>query len=354
MSLFAKTIALGGRAIGDGHPCFVAAEIGINHNGDMALARRAIQAAVEAGADGVKFQNYETADFLADDTLQYTYQSQGREVTESQLAMFKRCELSEAQLRELKAYCDELGTVFFSTPTSARGVEILKRLNSPLVKNGSDFLPHLDLIRTMARSGMPTVLSTGMATVGEIDDAVEAFGQAGGRDLIVLHCTSSYPTPPCDINLRRIPTLRATYGVLSGFSDHSEGTAAAVGAVVLGACFVEKHFTVDRGLPGPDHRFSSDPQEFAELVRAIRAVEEALGSERIRPTPSEAAGRASYRLSCLAAEALPAGTRLDAAHIVFRRPGTGIAPKQAADLQGMVLRRAVPKGHVFQWGDFHE
>lgn len=347
-----RLFQIAGRSIGPSHPCFIAAEIGLNHNGDMNLARQAIEAAAAAGADGVKFQNYATADFLEDNTLTYTYQSQGKEITESQWAMFKRCELSDAQLEELKDHCERVGVVFFSTPTSEAGVRTLQRLETPLIKNGSDFLTHLELIRVMATTGKPTVLSTGMATVAEIDDAVNAFRQAGGQDLLLLHCTSSYPTPAADINLKRIPILAETFGCLSGFSDHSEGTTAAVGARVLGACFIEKHFTLDKNLPGPDQRFSSDPAEFHELVKAIRTVEAAMGTSQLGPTPSESLGRISFRLSCLATDNLSAGTPLQRQHIAYRRPGTGIPPKLGEAILGLTLKHSVPRGHIFTWKDF--
>jgi N-acetylneuraminate synthase/N,N'-diacetyllegionaminate synthase len=345
-------ISVAGRMIGPSHPCFIAAEIGLNHNGDMDLAFRSIEAAAAAGADGVKFQSYSTDDFLADDTLTYTYQSQGCEITESQREMFKRCELNDSQLAELKAHCDHVGVVFFSTPTSASGVAALAKLGAPLVKNGSDFLTHLELIRHMANTEMLAVLSTGMATVAEVDDAVRAFRQAGGTNLLLLHCTSSYPTPPAEVNLRRIPVLSETFDCLSGFSDHSEGIAAAVGARVLGACFIEKHFTLDRDLPGPDHRFSSDPAEFGELVRAVRMVEQALGSGQLGPTQSESQGRTGFRLSCVATEDLSEGTVLRQEHMAFRRPGIGMPPKLSSSIVGMELKRPVARGAAFVWEDF--
>jgi N-acetylneuraminate synthase/N,N'-diacetyllegionaminate synthase len=245
-----------------------------------------------------------------------------------------------------------VGIIFFSTPTSELGVRSLQKLQSPLIKNGSDFLTNLDLIRVMARTGIPTVLSTGMAVVGEIDDAVTAFREAGGENLILLHCTSSYPTPPADINLRRIQTLAATFGCLAGFSDHSEGPTAAVGAVALGACFIEKHFTLDKTLPGPDHRFSMDPRDLREFVSAIRTIEVGLGTSQLGPTPSEALGRSDFRLSCLARCDLAAGTRLTLEHLVYKRPGTGIPPKHGAWLLDLTLRRDVRRGHIFSWSDF--
>src|SRR5205823_10440934 len=180
----------------------------------------------------------------------------GTAVTESQFEMFKRCELSSEHLDELRDHCEQRGAVFFSTPTSVNGINELVRLGVPLLKNGSDYLVHLPLIRAMAQTGLPTVVSTGMATRVEIEDAVNAFRQAGGRDLILLHCTSSYPTPSEDVHLRRIPALAAAFDCPVGFSDHSEGNVAGIGAVALGACFLEKHFTIDKNLSGPDHRFS--------------------------------------------------------------------------------------------------
>jgi N-acetylneuraminate synthase/N,N'-diacetyllegionaminate synthase len=330
----------------------LAAEVGINHNGDMALARQMIDAAAEAGADAVKFQNYRTEDFLSDRSLTYEYLSQGKPVVEPQFDMFKRCELPRGALGELRDHCERRGVIFFSTPTSPAGVEELVRVGAPLLKNGSDYLVHLPLIRAMARSGLPTVLSTGMATLAEIDDAVRAFREAGGRDLIVLHCTSSYPTPPGEVHLRKIPALASALGCPVGLSDHTEGIIAAVGAVALGACFLEKHFTLDRYLPGPDHRFSATPEEFRALVGAVRTLERNLGDSPVGPTPSEAEGRKGFRLSCVAVRDLSAGHRLTDADLAFRRPGTGLPPAAAAWVVGRTLGRAVRAGQVFQPEDF--
>ncbi len=202
----------------------------------------------------------------------------------------------------------------------------------------------------MARTGLPTVISTGMATVEDIEDAVNAFREAGGNELIV-HCTSSYPTPAGDVNLRKIPAIAERFGCLVGFSDHTEGTAAATAAVALGACFVEKHFTLDRNLPGPDHRFSSDPRELADLVRSVRAVETMLGTSVIGPTSSEERGRSDYRLSCVAACDLPKGHRLLEQDVAFRRPGTGLLPRDVATLLNRTLKRAVGEGTVLQTCD---
>jgi N-acetylneuraminate synthase/N,N'-diacetyllegionaminate synthase len=203
----------------------------------------------------------------------------------------------------------------------------------------------------MARTGLPTVISTGMATREDIDDAVQAFRDAGGRDLILLHCTSAYPTPAEDVNLRKIPALAQTYDCLVGFSDHTDGIAAAVGAVTLGACFIEKHFTLDKNLPGPDHRFSSDPAEFRALVSAVRFVEEAMGSAEVGFAASEAVNRRDARLSCVARHDLSAGHTLVLEDIAFRRPGTGLPPKMARDLVGKKLERDVRSGSLLEIAD---
>lgn len=352
--MFDKVISIGSQSIGVGHPCFVVAEVGINHNGDMNLAHKTIDAAISAGANGVKFQNYATEDFLENATLTYTYYNDGQKIIESQWDMFKRCELSEEELIELKKHCDQKNIIFFSTPTSPSGLNLLKRLNVPLLKNGSDFLTHLNFIRLMAESRIPTILSTGMATAGEIDDAVLAFREAGGKALVLLHCTSSYPTPAQDINLRRIPTLFHTFGCLAGFSDHSVGVTAAVGSVILGSCLIEKHFTFDRSLQGPDHSFSSNPHEFHQLVQAVRDIEVSLGNSQLGVTKSENEGRRNFRLSCQATVGLKAGTRLSSEHIGCRRPGTGFPPKYRDQLSGLVLKRDVLRGHIFTWKDFNE
>lgn len=332
--------------------CLLVAEIGINHNGDMDLAEVMIRAAVQSGADAVKFQNYRTEDFLSDHDLKYTYRNQGVTVTESQFAMFKRCELSTADLRRLKRCCDAEGVGFLSTPTGKEGVDVLVELGTMGIKNGSDFLGNLDLIAHMARTGLPVILSTGMATEDEIAAAVGAFRAAGGRDshLALLTCTSSYPTAAEAVHLRRMPEMARRFGVRTGFSDHTAGWEAAVAAACLGACMIEKHFTSDRGLPGPDQWFSSDPAEFRELSRRVREAEMILGQARLGPTAAEQAAREQYRLGCVAARPLPAGTILTRDDVVFRRPAAGLPPSEVGMLLGRRLVISVEAGAPLGWG----
>ncbi len=347
-----KVISLGEKKVGEGAPCFLVAEVGINHNGDLALAKKSIDAAAHAGADAVKFQNYRTEDFILDPALTYTYLSQGKEKTESQKEMFKRCEFSFAQWQELKNYCDAQQIIFFSTPSSEATLQDLVQLQVPLLKNGSDYLGHLPLIRAMAKTKIPTVLSTGMAVFEEMQEAVDAFCEAGGTRLILLHCTSSYPTPAGEVNLHKIAELRRVFQCPIGFSDHSAGIIAAMGAVALGACFIEKHFTLDKTLAGPDHSFSSDPSEFSDLVQAVRTLEKNMGVSTLGPTLSEQTGRRDFRLSCVAASDLSKGKKILQSDVVFRRPGTGFSPKSLPEIEGKFLKRDLKAGEVFKPEDF--
>jgi N-acetylneuraminate synthase/N,N'-diacetyllegionaminate synthase len=203
----------------------------------------------------------------------------------------------------------------------------------------------------MARTGLPTVISTGMATAADIDDAVSAFRSAGGKELILLLCTSSYPTPPSDVHLRKLLTLAQTFGCLVGFSDHTDGVTAAIGSVALGACFIEKHFTLDKNLPGPDHKFSSDLSEWRQLAHGVRTIEAALGSTTLAPSVSEITARREYRLSCAASRALPVGHRLEDNDIVFLRPGYGVPPKERAWLIHATLKRPMARGQIFVCDD---
>ncbi len=325
---------------------FIAAEAGLNHNGDLKLAHQLIDLAAAAGADGIKFQNYRTEDFLSDHTLTHCYVSRGQEVEESQFAMFKRCELSREWIQELADHCREKAICFFSTPTNLEGLADLVKAGAPLIKNGSDYLQNLPLIRGMAQTGLPTVLSTGMATLAEMDDAVRAFRESGGKKLLLLHCTSAYPTLPKDAHLRKIPALQAAFGCPVGLSDHSHGIVNAVASVALGACFVEKHFTYDKNALGPDHAFSCDPAELSELVKSIRIVEQSLGSSRLGPADGESHSRETFRLSCVTKTALPAGHILSEQDLAFRRPGGGLPPKFSGLLVGRSLRLHLPSGSV--------
>ena len=348
-----KTLKIGNLSVGNGHPAYIVAEIGLNHNGDMDLAKETISAAADAGANSVKFQNYITEDFISDRNLIYKYISQGKEVEEPQYEMFKRYEISRSDLEQIAEYCRQNKVGFHSTPTNIEGVKLLFELGVPVLKNGSDYLVNLPLIRTMGETGLPTIISTGMATLGEIDDAVRVFRETGNDKLILLHCTSSYPTPSNEVNIRRVKTLADAFGSLTGFSDHTEGVTAAVLSIAYGACWIEKHFTLDRKLPGPDHCFSSNPEEMRQLVNAIREAERMLGTTDVSPTKSERSSRSSFRLSCAAKKDMAKGEMITPGDIVFTRPGDGISPSQSEFLVGMKLRRPITEGELFNTSHFH-
>ncbi len=320
--------------------CLIVAEVGLNHNGSVELAHRMLDAIADAGADAAKFQCYRTSDFIGDRTLLY----QGR----SQYQMFRDYELPDEAWPELKAHCTDIGIMFFATPTSEERLERLLKVGVPMLKNGSDYLGHLPLIRAMARSGLPTVLSTGMATEAEISDAVRAFIGVNGGELTLLHCTSAYPAAPDAVNLRRMQTLKARYSLPVGFSDHTIGTTAAVAAVALGARMVEKHFTLDQGMDGPDHHFSANRIGLRRLVDSIRLVEDMLGSAEIDPGEADGQARHEFMLSCVAARDLPAGHQLERDDIAFRRPGDGLAPKHAPRLLGQRLTDPVSAGELLR------
>lgn len=341
-------IRVGNRSIGGAAPTFLVAEIGVNHNGDVSLAKESIDAAIESGADAVKFQSYRTEDFILDRSLTYSYSTAGRQMTESQFEMFKRYEFGNITWKELKAYCDEKGIIFHSTPSSERGIQDLVELKVPLLKNSSDYLTNLPIIRAMGRTGLPTVISTGISKLSDIAEAVDAFRDTGNDKLILLHCTSSYPTSPENVHLRKILTLQRVFECPVGLSDHSEGITAAVGAVALGAVLVEKHFTIDKNLPGPDHRFSSDPKEFKELVSEIRKVEKMLGRYTIAPAVSEKQAMKDFRLSCVATMDLRKGHILTRNDIAFCRPGTGVPPKDVKWLIGRRVKDNLKVGDVIR------
>lgn len=351
---FKQVINIGSSTIGNDHPAYIVAEIGINHNGDINLAKEAIKAAKAAGVDAVKFQNYQTEDFISDKNLTYEYLSQGKKIVESQFEMFKRCELSQDDLIELINYCKEINIDIHSTPTNEQGVKLLAELGVSVLKNGSDYLAHLPLIRAMGETGLPTVLSTGMATLGEIDDAVRVFKETGNEQLVLLHCTSSYPTKAEDVHLNKITSFKSAFNTLVGLSDHTYGVVSAILSTYFGVCWIEKHFTLDKSLAGPDHHFSADPIEMSELVKSVRFAEKALGSSVIEPTHAEAYSRTNFRLSCISAKPLDVGHVLTKNDIRFQRPGTGFLPKEAKLILGIKLKRAIKAGYIFTRKDFYE
>jgi len=324
--------------------CTVVAEAGLNHNGSLARALEMVNAAADAGCDAFKVQAYTAAEFVGPDET-YTYlerptEGPMRRVTERQRDMFDRCALKPSDLVTIHAECQRRKLHLFVTATDEQWVARVKALRGGLVvlKVGSDDIIHLPLLRVVAASGLPVVLSTGMASPPEIERALEVV-----RPLVLMHCVSLYPTPPTHVNLLRMVTL-AKYGHPIGYSDHSEGTLAAMMAVAIGASMVEKHFTLDRRLPGPDHWFSATPEDMKALVTGVRVATFMRGTGQVAPAKQEAAMRAIARRSVVLAQDLPVGTVLRQEHLAYRRPGTGMLPGAEYPLLGRQAARAFAAG----------
>ncbi len=338
------TVNVGSWTIGSGQPCFIIAEAGVNHNGDLELACRLVDAAQAAGADAVKFQTFQAGQLVTPDAPKAAYQRQATDAGESQFAMLKRLELTADMLRTLRDRCVEQGILFLSTPFDEASADLLDQLGVPLFKISSGDVTNIPFLTYLAGKGKPLILSTGMACLGEVEGAVRAIRDAGNDDLILLHCVSRYPADPAEANLRAMQTMRAAFGAPVGYSDHTPGIEVPLAAVALGACVIEKHFTLDRSLPGPDHRASLLPDELEAMVRGIRTVEAALGHGRKEPAPGEAETARVARRSLVAAQDIPTGTVLTAAHIALKRPGTGLPPGMRPYLIGRTARMDIPAG----------
>jgi N,N'-diacetyllegionaminate synthase len=319
----------------------IIAEAGVNHNGDMDLAHRLVDAAADAGADIVKFQTFSADRLVTADARKAEYQREGTAADESQYAMIKRLELSRPAHIELIERCRSRGIAFFSTAFDEQSVDLLVDLGLEWFKVASGEITNLPLLRRIGREGKPVILSTGMATLGDIESAMAVLENAGTRRdrITVLHCNTEYPTPMADVNLRAMLSIGDAFGVRIGYSDHTPGTEVAIAAVALGASIIEKHFTLDRTLPGPDHKASLEPTELKAMVQAIRNIEQALGDGIKRPTASESKNIAVARKSLVAARAIRAGEIFDATNLGVKRPGTGVSPM----LWDEVIGRKAPR-----------
>lgn len=343
------SIEISGRKIGPGHPCFIIAEAGVNHNGNLDLALKLVDAAAATGADAVKFQTFRADHLVTKDSPKAEYQIRATGDAGTQYEMLKRLELTEDDHRALIARCKSRGVLFLSTPFDEESCDFLESLELPAFKLPSGDLTNLPFLAHVARKGKPIILSTGMATLQEIDAAVETFAQSGNNRLILLQCVSEYPADPTEANLRVMASMRASFGFPVGFSDHTPGITVSITAAALGACVVEKHFTLNREMPGPDHRASLEPAELAEMVCGIRVAESALGDGEKRPGVGEVATARAARKSLVAACDIPAGTILGPEHIAIKRPGTGISPGMRVRLLGRKMRISVPSGTLIDW-----
>jgi N-acetylneuraminate synthase len=330
---------------------YVIAEIGVNHNGDPDMARQMIDVAKSAGADAVKFQTFNPAKLVTSRAEKAAYQTANDGRAESQREMLERLVLSKNDLLAIADYTRATGLEFLSTPFDADSAALLDSLDVAAFKISSGDLTALDYLRTLARYGRPMILSTGMGSLVETAEAVTAISEAGDPPLALLHCVSNYPAAPEAANLRAIDTLEQAFQVPVGWSDHTLGEAVAVAAVARGAVIVEKHFTLDKSLPGPDHKASLSPEELQSYIAAIRTVELALGDGIKRPHPSELPTIAAARRSLILNRDMAAGEVIGEADIVTLRPGHGLAPKHRVHVIGRTMQAARPQGHVLSWSD---
>lgn len=319
------TFSIDGRKIGNNFPPYCIAEIGINHNGSLVQAKKMIEVAKNAGADAVKFQTFKAEEFCGDPKQIFTYKSKGKEVSETMLEMFKRYELPEEDWVEIKAYSNKVGITFFSTPQNKSDLEILQKVGVPAIKIGSDDFTNLPLIRDYKETGLPIILSCGMSNLSEVHQALQAVNWFEGYPVALLLCTSQYPTPPEDVNVLKLKTLQNSFpGLLTGFSDHTEGSLAASLAVSLGAKIFEKHFTLDKQFEGPDHWFSADPKELSEWVKNIRYADMMLGDPIIEPTKAELLNKMEFQRVIVASIEINSGDVFTEDNLEMRRVAGGI------------------------------
>jgi N,N'-diacetyllegionaminate synthase len=346
-----EKLKIGTRFIGPGEPAFIVAEIGSNHNGDMELCRRLIVEAKRCGADAVKFQSWTKKSLVsrAEYERNTRYAAAANVTTLEQ--EIEKYQLTPEQHHEVARYCKDAGICFFSSCFSKDEVDLLESLNVPAFKIASMDVNHLLMLEYVGSKRRPVVLSTGLATLGEIERAVMTLREAGAPSIALLHCLSIYPSPPEIVNLRNMATLQTSFDVPVGYSDHTIGTSIPLAAIALGACMIEKHFTLDKNLEGWDHAISADPAELTTLAREAQNVFAALGSSTRSLTPDQFAKRNVFRRRLVLTRPVKAGQKLTLADFEFKRPGTGINPDEFRYVVGRVLNRDLECEQELEWAD---
>jgi N,N'-diacetyllegionaminate synthase len=341
-----KSLSIGTSRIGPGERCFILAEAGVNHNGSIELAKQLVSAALEAGADAVKFQTFQADKLVTTDAEMADYQRRNTRDHSNQYDMLKQLELTHEEFIEIKSYADARGILFLSTPHDEESADFLEELDVPCFKIASGDVSNIPLLRKVALKGRPVILSTGMAYFSEVEAAVRTIEQADNSNLILLHCVSDYPAQPASCNLRAMDTLAQAFGYPVGFSDHTLGFEVTLAAVARGARLIEKHLTLDKTMAGPDHKASSDPIEFAAMVKAVRVVESALGDGVKAPVFSELEMRRVATKVVVAARPIPAGRAIVAEDLTLRRSSEGLDPAYMTLIIGRKLRRDIDVNSV--------
>lgn len=339
-------IRVGAKTIGDNQPVFIIAEAGVNHNGDLKIAKKLVDAAVEAKVDAIKFQTFHAEQLATQKAPKAKYQERMGDRRENQYAMLKKLELGAEDFEELGAYCKKKGIIFLSTPFDFSSVELLESLGIELYKVGSGDLDNLPLLELVASKKKPIILSTGMATLGEIEEAINICHTS---PLVLLHCTSNYPTKYSEVNLRAMLTLKHAFKLPVGYSDHTIGIEVALAAVSMGASVIEKHFTLDKSLPGPDHKVSLDPAELQSMVTSIRNIETAFGNGIKGCLASEEEVRQIVRKSIVTATNIPKGTIITREMLAIKRPVGGIPPKYLNVIVGRTAKCDIPSDEFVTW-----
>jgi sialic acid synthase SpsE len=344
---FATSFAIGGTPVGDGARCYVIAEAGANHNRDLGVAKELIDVAADAGADAIKFQTYTGKDLYSSRTPRFAYLTDQRSPQE----LLDAIALPRDWQPALAEHAAARGIHWFSSPFDRAAVDDLAAMGVPALKIASFELVDLGLIRHAAATGIPLILSTGMATYGEIEDALDAVAQTQNPHVALLRCASLYPAPPDIINLRAMATMREAFGVPVGLSDHTTDVAVAAGGAALGMDILEKHVTLSRAMEGPDHPFALQPDELKAMIAGVRAVEAALGNGRLEgpSTPERAEMYTLARRSIIAAVAIPAGTVISEEMLTVKRPGYGVKPRDMGLLVGRTAARDIPFDEVITW-----
>jgi N,N'-diacetyllegionaminate synthase len=333
-----KKIRIAGKVVGEHAPCFIIAEAGVNHNGNINLAKRLVDVAMKAGADAVKFQTFKAEDVVTKTAEKAEYQKKTTGAEGSQFVMIKKLEIEERDFEELFDYAYRKGIIFLSSPFDKRSVDLLDKLGVPAFKIASGEITNLPLIRYIARKGKPIILSTGMSTMAEIEEALRVINDEETKDIVLLHCVTSYPAKVENSNLRAMQTLRRAFKLPVGLSDHTIGITVPIAAVALGAAALEKHFTLDKNLPGPDHKASLTPEELNQMVMVVRQVEKAMGDGIKSPTEEEEEIKKVVRRSIVAKIDIPKGAFITEEMLDVKRPGTGVEPKYINEVIGVVAR----------------
>ncbi len=330
---------------------YIIAEAGVNHNGNINLAKKLVDMAKKAGADAVKFQTFKAEESTGKCADKADYQKKNDPTQESQLDMIRKLELPFEDFELLQKHCHSIGIEFISTPDGVESLNYLLKLDVPFIKIGSTEVTNYPFLREIGNAHKPMILSTGMSTLGEIEKAIDTLHETGNKDITLMHCTTDYPTSIENVNLNAMLTLKNAFYLPVGYSDHTLGYEAAVAAVAMGAEYIEKHITLDKCLPGPDHKASMEPQEFCEYVQHIRNAEKLLGNGRKSPTKHEKEIMNQVRRSILAKYDLQKGTILKKDMFCYKRPGDGIAPMYADILEGRMLKRDIGQEEKILWQD---